>query len=163
MKLHDVVRRAIHRLHHAPEPLLSLAEATRTLDIVGRRYVGIQAIPVERVVGSVDRSTDFDRSFRLRCRVQRERVAELRRVFKSREFPPVSVYELDGAYFVLDGHHRLALAHERGMLDIDAEVTRILGQRPAAPAPPARCCPCPPRGSASARSWKKSWASWARP
>jgi hypothetical protein len=129
MKLHDLARRAIQRLHHTDEPLLSFADARRELDLVGQRYIGIRAIPIERVVGSVDRWSDFDRSFRPTCRMQRDRVAELRRVFTEREFPPVSVYELDGAYFVLDGHHRLALARERGMLDIDAEVTRILGRR----------------------------------
>jgi hypothetical protein len=88
---------------------------------------GIRAIPIERVVGSVGRWSDFDRSFRPTCRVQRDRVDELGRVFTDREFPPVGVYELEGAYFVLDGHHRLALARERGRLDIDAEVTRIVG------------------------------------
>ena len=129
MKLHDLVRRAIQRLRHTHEPLLSFAEVRRELDLVGQRYAGIQTIRIECVVGSVDRWSDFDRSFRPTCRAQRDRVDELRRVFTYREFPPVSVYELDGAYFVLDGHHRLALARERGMLDIDAEVTRILGQR----------------------------------
>ena len=57
-------------------------------------------------------------------------MAALRRAFRNQEFPPIDVYDIDGAYYVTDGHHRLALAHERGMLDIDAEVIRI-DTRPA--------------------------------
>jgi hypothetical protein len=40
-------------------------------------------------------------------------------------FPPISVYEAGGAYFVIDGHHRVALARERGMTHLDAEITRL--------------------------------------
>jgi hypothetical protein len=35
------------------------------------------------------------------------------------------VYQLGDAYFVIDGHHRVALARERGMEMIDAEVTEL--------------------------------------
>jgi hypothetical protein len=37
----------------------------------------------------------------------------------------ISVFEVGGAYFVEDGHHRVALARERGADYIDAEVTRL--------------------------------------
>jgi ParB-like chromosome segregation protein Spo0J len=42
--------------------------------------------------------------------------------------PPIEVQELGGAYFVADGHHRIALARERKADFIDAEVTRLQTQ-----------------------------------
>jgi hypothetical protein len=39
--------------------------------------------------------------------------------------PAIDVFEVGGAYFVEDGHHRVALARERGADYIDAEVTRL--------------------------------------
>ena len=41
------------------------------------------------------------------------------------QLPPIEVQELGGAYFVADGHHRIALARERKADFIDAEVTQI--------------------------------------
>ena len=99
----------------------SLGEA----DLIGHHAAGIQEISLEDIVGSVDRTDDFDTCFRPRCAEQRRRIAALRHAFAVREMPPISVYEIDGQYFVRDGHHRVALAHERGMLYIDAEVVRI--------------------------------------
>jgi ParB-like chromosome segregation protein Spo0J len=36
-------------------------------------------------------------------------------VFPDGVVPAISTYEVDGMYFVVDGHHRVALAHELGM------------------------------------------------
>jgi hypothetical protein len=44
--------------------LIPLDEASRGLRLVGRSYLGIREIPVDRIVGSVDRSADFGRDFR---------------------------------------------------------------------------------------------------
>jgi hypothetical protein len=35
-------------------------------------------------------------------------------VFPDGAFPPIEVVEVGGLYFVSDGHHRVALARERG-------------------------------------------------
>jgi hypothetical protein len=43
--------------------LLPFDETRRRLRVVGRSYVGLREIPVERIVGSVDRARDFDRDF----------------------------------------------------------------------------------------------------
>ena len=98
-----------------------------------QHYAGIHEIALERIVGSLDRSRDFDRSFRPRTSSHVCRLAGLRQAFASREFPPISVYEVNGQYFIADGHYRAALAHERGMFDVDAEVIRTRTQvRPRA-------------------------------
>ena len=103
--------------------LLPFDEASRRLRVAGRSYLGIREIPVERIVGSVDRSMDFDRDFRPRRRLSRSRLAGLRAAFPDGDMPAIEVFELGGAYFVEDGHHRVALARERRADFIDAEVT----------------------------------------
>jgi hypothetical protein len=45
--------------------------------------------------------------------------------FPHGDFPPIVAYKLGDAYFVLDGHHRVALAHLRGTEWIDAEITEL--------------------------------------
>lgn len=105
--------------------LLPFDETRRRLRVLGQSYVGVREIPVERIVGSVDREGDFDRDFRPRRRLSRSRLANLRRAFPDAVMPAISVFEVGGAYFVEDGHHRVAVARERGAEFIDAEVTRL--------------------------------------
>jgi ParB-like nuclease domain len=45
--------------------------------------------------------------------------------FPNGDFPPIVVYQVGDAYFVVDGHHRVAIARQRGMETIDAEVTSL--------------------------------------
>ena len=105
--------------------LLELDEVRRRLRIAGQSYAGIRPIEVSRIVGSLDRSADFDRDFTPRMVRSLARVAQLRRTFPHGDFPPIEVYEAGGAYFVSDGHHRVVLAKEQGASYIDAEVTRL--------------------------------------
>ena len=104
--------------------LLGFDEARRRLRIVGQSYVGVREIPVQRIVGSLDRTGDFDRDFRPRRRLSRARLASLRSAFPD-SVPPIEVQEIGGAYFVADGHHRVALVRERGGEFIDADVTSL--------------------------------------
>ncbi len=105
------------------ESLLPLAEVTDRLRIRGQHYAGIQTIPVERIIGSVDRTVDFDRLFRPHRLLLRRRLQALRDAFPDGMVPAISVYEVGGMYFVVDGHHRVALAHQLEMDYIEAEVT----------------------------------------
>jgi hypothetical protein len=107
------------------ETLLPLAEVTARLRLLGQHYVGVTSIPVARIIGSVDRSVDFDRLFRPRRRPLRDRLRALRRVFPDGVIPPITAYEVGDVYFVVDGHHRVALAHELEMEYVDAEVTAL--------------------------------------
>lgn len=105
--------------------LVPLDEVRRRLRITGQTALGVREVPVARIVGSVDRSRDFDRDFRPRLPGSRARLAGLREAFRDRELPPIEVYEAGGAYFVSDGHHRVALARERGTEFLDAHVVRL--------------------------------------
>jgi len=107
------------------ESLLSLREVTGHLRILGEHYVGLREIPIDKIVGSVDRSIDFDRFFRTRRRDLQRRLDALQTAFGDRPLPPITVYEAGGLYFVVDGHHRVALSRRQGGAFIDAEVTRL--------------------------------------
>src|SRR5918999_1750897 len=93
--------------------LLPLEEVTRRLRAYERRYVGVRAIRVRQIVGTDSRGGDFDREFRpLRPAI----VARMRRVeqaFPHNDFPPIVVYQLGDAYFVVDGHHSRQRARSR--------------------------------------------------
>ncbi len=102
----------------------------------GQSYLGIREIPIERIVGSVDRSGDFDRDFRPRRGLSRGRLASLGSAFRDGGLPAIEVFEVGGAHFIEDGHHRVALAREQHADFIDAEVTRLQPTYEVGP----RCC-----------------------
>ncbi len=108
-----------------PRPLLPLDEATRRLRPFARRYVGLRPIPVSQIVGTDSRGGDFDRDFRPLRPGVRDRWRQVEQAFPDAAFPPIVVYQLGGVYFVLDGHHRVAIARHNGIETIDAEVTEL--------------------------------------
>jgi hypothetical protein len=105
--------------------LLPLDEVRRRLRITGQYGLGVLPIEIARIVGSLDRGTDFDRDFRPRLRLSVQRLAGLEAAFPEGDVPPIEAFEVGGAYFVSDGHHRVALARQRSATYIDADVTRL--------------------------------------
>lgn len=96
---------------------------------MGARVVarpGTRVVRVADVVGSVGRCSEFDRAFLPARRSTGERWKHVDKAFRQAEvFPPVSLYEIGDAYFVLDGNHRVSVARFHGVEWIDAEVTRF--------------------------------------
>ena len=105
--------------------LLPLDEALRRLHPFARFQLGVRPIPIGQIVGSDGRVADFDRRFVPRRRQSVARLRELGRAFPGGDFPPIAVHQLGDTYFVVDGHHRVALARRRGMETIDADVTVV--------------------------------------
>jgi len=105
--------------------LIPLDEVSRRLGLKGRSYAGFRPIPVERIIGTVDRDQDFDREFRPRRGHIGQRLASVRGAFPAGDFPPISVFDIGGSYFVSDGHKRVAAARQMGIASIDAEVIRL--------------------------------------
>lgn len=108
-----------------PAPLPSFNDLRSRLHLFQQSYTGLHTIEVANIVGTVDRSDDFDRDFLPRTPQTRERWERLERAFPSLGFPPISVYKVKDVYFVIDGNHRVALAKQKGAEFIDAEVTEI--------------------------------------
>jgi hypothetical protein len=113
-----------------PPPLLSLEEATRRLRPFARRHLGVRAIQVRQIVGTEGRGADFDRAFTPRRRDVAARLRQVAAAFPDGAYPPIVVHRLGEAYFVLDGHHRVAAARRGGVELIDADVTELRARWP---------------------------------
>jgi hypothetical protein len=107
--------------------ILPFDEVVAALGRTGERSLGLRAIPLDSIVGTVDRKTDFDREFRpttSRVRTRWERIAAA--MHRGDPLPPISVYRVGDVHFVKDGHHRVSVARSLGLHDIDAYVTEVL-------------------------------------
>jgi hypothetical protein len=87
-----------------------------------RRYLGTVEVPVDRIVGTVDRRADFDRSFRPRSVHLRDRWVNVYLLAGGGDWPPIRLFKAGGRYFVEDGHNRVSVARTLGWLTIRAEV-----------------------------------------
>jgi hypothetical protein len=87
---------------------------------------GLQDIPLDAIVGSVGRCTDFTRSFLPLKDSDRARWAKVElAMLDLRGLPPIEVYQIDQVYFVLDGNHRVSIARQLGTAYIQAYVTEV--------------------------------------
>jgi hypothetical protein len=111
--------------------ILPFEEVVAALGRTGERRLGLQVIPLDSIVGTVDRTRDFDRQFRptsARVRVRWERVAAA--VRRGEPLPPIDVLRIGELHFVRDGHHRVSVARALGRRDIDAYVTEVTTRVP---------------------------------
>lgn len=80
-------------------------------------------IPIDRVVGTVGRAGDFDVRFGLRNPALRGRWSGVAAAMEEgKPLPRVDLIRLGEMYFVVDGHHRVSVARERGHLVVPAMV-----------------------------------------
>jgi len=123
--LSDVAR----RLRREPDDvglILPFEEVVDALGRTGQVDRGLQVVPLDAIVGTVDRAVDFDRGFRptsARLRSRWERIAAAQR--RGEALPPISLFQVGELYFVRDGHHRVSVAKSLGREDIDAYVTEV--------------------------------------
>ena len=122
-------RKLAARMRGDPKSSTETLSFNDVVDALGRRGEhdrGLQLIPLDQIVGSVDKVRDFDRRFRPtsdRSRQRWERLAEKSRM--GEYLPPIDVYQLGNLYFVRDGHHRVSVARAQGATEIDAHVVQI--------------------------------------
>ncbi len=110
-------------LSNRPNRLLSWDKVRGKLGIRGQVYRGVQTVPVSKIIGSVGRYRDFDRAFLPRQDKLANRWSSIARAYYDDvNLPPVKLYQVGDAYFVLDGNHRVSVAREQGVEFIDAEV-----------------------------------------
>jgi hypothetical protein len=109
----------------ATSELLRLEEAEQRLRPFNRRYAGIQSIRLDQIVGTDSRIGDFDRDFLPQRAELGARWRQVERAFAHSELAPIVVNQLGDAYFVVDGHHRVAIARQQRRETIDAEVTEL--------------------------------------
>jgi hypothetical protein len=114
--------------------LLSYNQVREKLRIGGPIYRGVQTVPLDKIVGSVNRYKDFDRAF---LPTQKHTAARWQRVsrawYNEVSLPPILLYQVGDIYFVVDGNHRVSVAREQGQTDIDAEVRECHVKVPVTP------------------------------
>jgi hypothetical protein len=96
-----------------------------------QRHLGVRTIEVARIVGSVDRCTELGADFRpvrgRRRKHDEDRFHQVQRVMDaSAAMPAIDVYKLGFGYYVLDGHHRVAVAIQNQQVEIDANVVEYV-------------------------------------
>jgi nucleotide-binding universal stress UspA family protein len=117
------------------DELLSYEDVSRRLKVTGQSSSGVQDIPLDAIVGSVGRYHDFTRNFLPKRSQARERWARVRASADEMVgWPPIQVYQVGDAYFVLDGNHRVSVARELGARTIQADVVEIRTRVPLTPA-----------------------------
>ena len=90
---------------------------------------GAEAIvPIDQIAGTAEptKSKCFDRRFRPTSEVPRTRFERIAtEILSGRGMDPVDLYRCDGQYYVLDGHHRIAVARALGERWIAANITEV--------------------------------------
>ncbi len=106
--------------------ILPFEEVVEALGRVGERSLGLRTVRLDSIIGTVDRTREFDRRFRplsRRVRGRWERIAAAQR--RGESMPPISLFRIGDLHFVRDGHHRVSVARSMGRDDIDAYVTEV--------------------------------------
>lgn len=116
--------------------LLSYEAVIREVKTQTPRPIGVRDVPLNSIIGSVGRYTDFTRAFRPRHDSERTRwtrVYSLMTEALAGGIPPIKVYKVGEAYFVLDGNHRVSVARTLGAILIRARVIDIETRVPLTP------------------------------
>lgn len=115
--------------------LLPFEKTRRSVGAYGGVRRGRSTVEVARIVGSAGKHDQFDDEFMPLRGASPERWKRIDRAYRSgADLPPVSLYKMDGDYFVQDGHHRVSVARFHGAEWIDADVTEFRSSRRPGPA-----------------------------
>ena len=117
------VQEILARITGKSTQLLSYDEVAEKLKLRVRAERGLQDIPLDSIVGSVGRYTEFTRTFLPRHAGDKDRWAGVKTAMeKSEGLPPIEVYKVGDVYFVMDGNHRVSIARQEGFKTIEAHV-----------------------------------------
>lgn len=114
--------------------LLSFEEVRQLLRATATANRQLREIPLAAIVGSVGRYHDFTRSFLPRHDSDQARWTQVLLASHSLAgLPPIEVYQIDEAYFVVDGNHRVSVARQHGATTIQAYVIPFRVRVPLTP------------------------------
>ncbi|MBI4926619.1 MAG: universal stress protein [Anaerolineae bacterium] len=115
-------------------PLLSYDEVRARLGGVESSSRELADIPLASIVGTVSRYNDFTRTLLPLKPSDSERWARVRVAADGMQgLPPIEVYQIGEAYFILDGHHRASVVKELGATHIQAYVRKVRTLVPLSP------------------------------
>jgi hypothetical protein len=117
------VEEAVAVLKRQSGDLLSFDQVHERLQLKHVRYLALQDVPLDRIVGSVGRYQDFTRAFFPRGEHLRHRWQNIERLLATGQgVPPVELYKVGDVFFVRDGNHRVSVARHRRFSSIEALV-----------------------------------------
>jgi nucleotide-binding universal stress UspA family protein len=123
-----LVRPALETAPPAP-PVRSFVDDAAKAGPVAPRSLGARTVELARVIGSVGRPGELGADFRP-LKPNQDDENRLKRLAHAMEqglsLPPVELYKLGYGYYVLDGHHRVAIAKQNRQLWLDAVVTEYV-------------------------------------
>lgn len=103
-------------------------QAARASGVLSQTLVDV---PLDSIVGSVNRYKDFTRTFLPRQDNVEERWISIYKASSDvKGLPPIDLYRIGDVYFVQDGHHRVSVARQMGFESIQAYVTEIRSNVP---------------------------------
>ena len=128
------LKELLARLTGESTQLLSFDDVRQTLRLQGGIERGLKDIPLDAIVGSVGRYTDFTRDFLPRKEINPQRWARVKVAANGLiGLPPIEVYQIGNVYFVQDGNHRVSVARQEGAKYIQAYVTEVHTRAPLNP------------------------------
>jgi hypothetical protein len=121
--------RAARRLRRTRPLAPSLYDLHPGADSLPRRASWLTTVPAEQIAGTVRRPSTVGTDFRpvkpLRTANWKFRSARIRDAMDELvDLPPVTLFEVAGRFYVVDGHNRVAAAKQIGA-DLDAYVTSL--------------------------------------
>jgi len=110
-------------LRQRPVDLLPFEGVREHLQLRERRYLGLQDVPLDSIVGSVGRYKNFTRNFLPRQNELEDRWLKIDRLVNvGGGAPPIELYKVGKVYFVRDGNHRVSVARQANAPNIQAYV-----------------------------------------
>ncbi|MDY6876191.1 MAG: acetylxylan esterase [Chloroflexota bacterium] len=114
--------------------LLPFEEVRKRLGLRHVRYLGLQDVPLDQIVGSVGRYRDFTRAFFPRQDDMGNRWRRIDRLVSTGGgLPPIELYKVGQVYFVRDGNHRVSVARQHNAPAIQAYVWEYKTRVPLEP------------------------------
>lgn len=106
--------------------LLSYDDVRSQLQAVEKSTQRLEEIPLDAIVGSVNRYHDFTRKFLPKATIDQSRWARVKAYTMGLTgLPPIDVYRIGKVYFVIDGNHRVSVARQMGNKVIQAYVKEV--------------------------------------
>ncbi len=128
------LREIMARFTGGSTELLSYDEVRQKLKAQVSPKKVLKEIPVDAIIGSVNRYQDFLRDFLPGKNIDEERWANVELANSSLQgLPPIEVYQIGEVYFVGDGNHRVSVAKQIGTALIQAYVTELQTRVPLTP------------------------------
>ncbi len=129
-----LIQDALALIQRRPTDLLPFEEVREKLHLRNSRYLGLQDVPLDSIVGSVGRYKDFTRTFLPREDALEERWRKIDQITNvGGGLPPIELFKVGDVYFVRDGNHRVSIARAQNAPSTEAYVWEYQTRVPLGP------------------------------